>query len=105
MVGERNHLDNYGGKKSLCRTFIGKEFWKCIECIVSEVTYGKKGHKLWWETQISVGRKSQKQFLQDFGGKKNLNRLRCNICHPNYCYGFHLNILSYTTLFICFILL
>ena len=54
-VGDKNRLDNYGGKKRLVCTFIRKEFWKCIGRILSAVIYGKKVHKLWGETQIFVG--------------------------------------------------
>ena len=45
--GEKNCLDISGGKIRLVRPFIRQEFWKCIGCILSAVTYGKKGHNIW----------------------------------------------------------
>ena len=33
-VGEKNRIDNYGGKKRLVRPFRRHEFWKCIGYII-----------------------------------------------------------------------
>ena len=46
-VGMNNCVTINGGGRRLVRTFKSQELWKCIGCIISEVTYGKKGHKLW----------------------------------------------------------
>ena len=46
-VGKNNHLDKSRGRKRLDRNFTKKDLCKCIGLILSEVTYGKKGHKLW----------------------------------------------------------
>ena len=43
----KNLLTMNGGGKRLVCNFERQEFWKCIGCIILEVTYGKKGHKLW----------------------------------------------------------
>ena len=47
--GMKNYVTVGGGRKRLVRPFKRQEFWKCIGCILSSVTYGKKGHKLWGE--------------------------------------------------------
>ena len=57
VVVEKNCLDSVGGKKRHVRFFINNELWKFIGPILSEVTYGKKGHKPWVKTQTSVGKK------------------------------------------------
>ena len=46
-VGINNHLMMGGGGKQTVRTFRSQEFWKRIGCIISEVTYGKKGQNIW----------------------------------------------------------
>ena len=61
-VGMKNWLDMSGGKKHMVRTFRRQEFWKCIGCIILEVTYGKKGYTLWIETPIYFGRKPQTNY-------------------------------------------
>ena len=48
-VGMKNRVTMNGGRKWLVFPFKRQEFWKCIGCIISAVTYGKKGHKLWSE--------------------------------------------------------
>ena len=52
----RNRLMMNGWRKQLVRPLKRKEFWKCIGCILSEVTYGKKVHKLWSEVPKSFGK-------------------------------------------------
>ena len=48
-VGMKNHVTmGEGGKRKFCN-FRRQEFWKCIGCVLSEVTYGKKIHNLWSE--------------------------------------------------------
>ena len=53
-VGEKNRLDISGSNILLVHPFRRKEFWKCIGCIISAVTYGNKGHNVWGGTQVSV---------------------------------------------------
>ena len=45
-VGMKNCFTMNGGGKKLVRPFKRQDFWKCIGCILSEVTYGKIGHRL-----------------------------------------------------------
>ena len=46
-VGMKNRVMIDAGGKKLVYPFKRQEFWKCIGCILSEVNYGKKLHKLW----------------------------------------------------------
>ena len=55
-VGIKNRVTMNGGGKRLVRTFKRQEFWKCIGFILSAVTYGKKGHKLWSEISKRFGK-------------------------------------------------
>ena len=88
-VGEKNCLDNSGDEKQLVFTFRRQEFWKCIGLIISAVTYGKKLHKLWGETQLSVGNKSQTKLHRDVRGNTYLLELICDIYCTRYCYACH----------------
>ena len=45
-VGMKNDFTMDGGGKGLVCTFKRQEFWKCIGCGISTVTYVKKLHKL-----------------------------------------------------------
>ena len=42
----KNRITFNGGGKRKVKKFKRQEFWKCIGCILSAVTYGKKGHKI-----------------------------------------------------------
>ena len=55
-VGIKNRYKMNGGGKQLVCPFKIQEFWKCIGFILLEVTYGKKGHKLWSEIPKGFGR-------------------------------------------------
>ena len=46
MVGMKIIFTIYGGGERLVRPFKSQEFWKCIVCVLSEFTYGKKVHKI-----------------------------------------------------------
>ena len=48
-VGTKNRLTMGGGGKRIVIPFRRQEIWKCIGCVLSEVTYKKKLHKLWSE--------------------------------------------------------
>ena len=52
----KNHFTSNGGGKRLVKPYKSREFWKCIGCILSEVTYGKKGRKLWSEVPKCFGK-------------------------------------------------
>ena len=41
-----NRVTVDGGGKRMVHPFWRQEFWKCIDCVISEVTNGKKGHTL-----------------------------------------------------------
>ena len=47
VVGMKNYVTVDRGGRRLVRPFRRQELWKCIDCILSSVTYGKKGHNLW----------------------------------------------------------
>ena len=56
-AGEKNCLNNSGGKKQLVRHFTRNKFCKCIWCIILEVTYGIKVNQPWGKLlKISVRR-------------------------------------------------
>ena len=40
IVGEKNNLENCGGKKQLVCHFTTSKLWKFIGCTTSEVNYG-----------------------------------------------------------------
>ena len=88
-VGEKNRIDNYGGKKRLVCPFRRQEFCKFIGCIISVITYGKKGHKIWGETQIFVVKKAQDKLHKDVSGKTDLLKVRCDLYCPHSCYDCH----------------
>ena len=48
-VGMKNRFTMNVGGKRLVRLFKNQEFWKYIGCVISAVTYEKKGHKIWSE--------------------------------------------------------
>ena len=77
-----------------------QEFWKFICCVLSSVTYGKKGHKLWSEIPKSFGRKATTKILRDVRGNTNLNTVYCDHYRHFYIYDCHWIILSYTNSFI-----
>ena len=52
----KNRVTLNGGGKQKIKKFKRQEFWKCIGCILSEVTYGKKGRKLWSEVPKGFGK-------------------------------------------------
>ena len=45
-VTMKNRVTLNGGGKWQVKKFTRQEFWKCIGCILSAVTYGKKGRNL-----------------------------------------------------------
>ena len=77
------------GKKWLVRPFTRKEFYKCIGCILSEVTYVKKGHKLWSEIPKYFGKKPPTKFQIYVRGNTDMHKVCCDLYHNYYCYDFH----------------
>ena len=47
VVVMKNRVTVGEGGERIVRPFRRQEFWKFIGCLLSEVTYGKKEHKLW----------------------------------------------------------
>ena len=52
----KNRVTLNGGGKRQVKKFTRQEFWKCIGCISSAVTYGKKLRKLWSEVSNGFGK-------------------------------------------------
>ena len=88
-VGKRNCIDELGGKRRLVQKISNKEFWKCIECIILEVYYGKKGHKIWRKTNTSAAKKVQSLIDRDVHGKTDSLKVCCDIYCHNYSFLFH----------------
>ena len=55
-VTMKNRVILNGGGKRQVKKLTRQEFWKYIGCILSAVTYGKKGLKLWSEVSKGVGK-------------------------------------------------
>ena len=55
-VYKKNRVTLNGGGKRQVKNFKRQEFWKCIGCILSAVTYGKKGRKIWSEVPKGFGK-------------------------------------------------
>ena len=71
-VGMKNRLMISRGKKCLVHPFIRQEFWKCIGCILSEVTYGWKRHNRWSETPKTFCNKIPTKLQRDVSGNTDL---------------------------------
>ena len=46
-LGERDQYENEDRKTWMLKKCFKNEFWKYIGCIISEVTYCKKGYRIW----------------------------------------------------------
>ena len=104
-VGMKNCVTMNGGDKRLVLTFKRRELWKFIGCIISAVTYGKKGHNIWSEIPKPFGKMENPKLRIAFHGNTNLYRVCCAHYHHFYIYTCHSTILSYTTLFISWMFL
>ena len=100
VVGMKNRFTMDGGGKRLVRPFKSKYFWKFIGCILSEVAYGKKGHKLWSEIPKASCRMAPTKIRRYVSGNTDLYKIFCAHYRHFYIYACHLIILSYTTPFI-----
>ena len=84
-----NRVTMNGEGKQLVRPFKSQVFWKCIGCILSEVTYGKKGHKLWSEIPKSFGKMENPKLQRDVRGNTNLYKgMLCSLS-SFYIYASH----------------
>ena len=79
---------NGGRKRSVC-PFKRQEFYKCIVCIISAVTYGKKGRKLWSEVPKSFGKYVNPKLRRDFCGNTDLYKVCCAHYRHFYIYACH----------------
>ena len=82
-VGENNFLDKSGGEKRSVHNFRRQELCKFTGCILSEVTYGKKGHKRWGLTQIYFGKNPPTKLHRDIFVITYLYKLCCDIYFPH----------------------
>ena len=57
-VDMKNRFTVDRGRKRLVHPFKRRELCKCIACVLSEVTYGKKINKIWSERPKSSCRMS-----------------------------------------------
>ena len=88
-VGTKNHFMMEGGGKRIVSPFRRKEFCKFIGCVLSEVAYGKKGHKLWSEIPKSFGRTAPTKLRRDVHEYTNLNKVCCDHYRHFYIYACH----------------
>ena len=94
-----------GGGKRLVYPFKRQELWKCIGCIISAVTYGKQGQKLWSEIQKAYCRMVPLKILRDVRGDTDVYKVCCANYRHFYIYDCHWIILSYATSFISWMFL
>ena len=52
----KNRFTMDGGGNQIVHPLIRQELCKCIGCVLSEFTYGKKGHNIWSEIPKYFGR-------------------------------------------------
>ena len=77
---------NRGGKRKV-KKFTRQEFWKCIGCILSAVTYVNKGRKLWSEVSKGVGKHENLTLRRDVRGTTNLHKVCCvHYRHFSLCF-------------------
>ena len=105
LVGINNRLTMDRWVKRIVLPFKRQEFCKLIGCILSAVTYGKKGHKIWIEIPKSSCRISPTKLQIDVRGNTDLFQVCCAHYRHFYIYAFHWIVLSYTNLFISWMFL
>ena len=76
-VTMKNRVTLNGGGKRQVKKFTRQEIWKCIGCILSAVTYGKKGRKLWSEVYKGVGKNYNLTLRRDVCGTTYLYKVCC----------------------------
>ena len=81
-VGMKDCLTMGGGGKWIVRPFRRQDIRKCIGCVLLEVTYGNKGHKLWSEIPKSFGDKAPNKLQIYVCSHTNLYKVCCDIYHP-----------------------
>ena len=83
----KNRVTWNGGGKLQVNKFTRQEFWKCIGCILSAVTYGKKGRKLWSEVPKGFGKYGNMTLRRDVFGTTDLNKVCCAHYRHFYIYA------------------
>ena len=76
-VTMKNRVTLNGGGKRQVKKFTRQEFWKFIGCILSAVTFGKKGRNLWIEVSKGVGKHENQTLQRDVCGTTNLHKVCC----------------------------
>ena len=84
----KNRVTLNGGGKRQVKKFTRQEFWKCIGCILSAVTYGKKGRKLWNEVSKGVGKHENMTLRRDVSGTTDLHKVCCAHYRHLFLYAF-----------------
>ena len=70
-VGMKNRVTVYGQGKWIVHPFRSQDFWKCHGCVLSSVTYRRKGHKLWSEIPKYSGKMEATKIQRDVHGNTN----------------------------------
>ena len=88
-VGMKIRFTMDGGGKRLVCPFKRQEFWKWIGCVLSAVTYGKKGHNISSEVPNLSCRMAPTRLQRDLHGNKDLYKVCCDhYCHF-YIFALH----------------
>ena len=77
-----NRVSENGGGKRQVKKLKSQEFWKCIGCILSAVTYVRKGRKLWSEVPKCFGKYDNPTLRRDVCETTNLYK----VCCAHYCH-------------------
>ena len=85
----KNRVTLNGGGKRQVKKCTRQEFWKCIGCILSDVTYGKKGRKLWSEVYKGIGKYENMTVKRDVLGTTNLHKVCCAHYRHLFLYAFY----------------
>ena len=87
-VTMKNRVIFNGGGKRQVKNFTRQEFWKFIGCILSAVTYGKKGRNLWSEVSKDFGKHENQTLRRDVHGTTNLQKVCCALIRHLFFYAF-----------------
>ena len=88
-VGIKNRYTMDGGGKRLFRHLKRQEFCKFVGCIISEVIYGNKVHKLWIDMSKASCRITPPKLQIDVNGNTDLYKLCCDHYRHFYIYTCH----------------
>ena len=83
----KNRVTLNGGEKRQVKKFTRQEFWKCIGCILSAVTYGNKGRKLWSEVSNGFGKYENLTLQRDVCVTTDLYKVYCAHYRHLYIYA------------------